>query len=223
MKHFSDWQWADYVRGVVEHAARTAMDAHLSSGCRRCGRMVDVLQGVALMAQGERNHEPPEHVIRKAKAIYALHRPEKDSLPKAVARLMHDSFRAPLPAGLRTGNRGPRHALFEAEGYYLDLQLEYQPTSGLVTLIGQLANRDRLGSSAAGTPVWLKERNTLVATTVCNQFGEFQLQYPIEGDLRLHLPLATEGKGLEIPLNSVSPAPGGRPQAERKRRRTRRP
>lgn len=221
MKHFSDWQWTDYARGVVEDAVRTAMSAHLSSGCRRCGRIVDVLQGVAVTAQRERNHEPPEQVIRNATAIYAMHRPEKDSLPKAVARLIHDSFREPLPAGLRSGSRLTRHALFHVGSYYLDLQLEYQPASASVTMMGQLANRDRLGSSTAGIPVSLKEGDQLVANTVCNQFGEFQLQFPIKPDLHLHLPLPTEGKRLDIPLNSVRPAAIGRPQAVRKRTRRR--
>jgi hypothetical protein len=217
MKHFRDWQWADYVRGVVEPAARTGMETHLSSGCHRCGRVVDVLQGVALIAQRERDHEPPEQVIRNAKAIYALHKPEK--LPKAVARLIHDSFRAPLPAGLRNSGRVARHALFLAGSYYLDLQLEYQPASALVTLVGQLANRDRLGTSPAGTPVSLKERDRLVASAVCNQFGEFQLQYNVQSDLHLHLALPTDGKRLEIPLNTVSPASFSQREAARKRRR----
>lgn len=221
MKHFSDWQWADYVRRVVEDPARMVMDAHLSSGCRRCGRMVDVLRGVAVTAQGEGNYEPPEQVIRSATAIYALHRPEKDSLPKAVARLIHDSFRAPLPAGLRAGSRQARHALFQSGSYYLDLQLEDQPESASVTMMGQLANRDRLGGSTAGTPVSLMEGDQLVATTVCNQFGEFQLQFHIKPDLHLHLPLPTEGKRLDIPLNRVSPAPAGRPHTARKRTRRR--
>ena len=221
MKHFSDWQWADYVRGIVEDPARRAMDSHLSSGCRRCARMVDVLRGVALMAQREGNYEPPEQVIRNATAIYALHRPQKDSLPKAVARLIHDSFREPLPAGLRSGSHLARHALFHAGSYYLDLQLEYQPTSASITMMGQLANRDRLGSSTAGIPVSLKEGDQLVATTVCNQFGEFQLQFHVKPDLHLHLPLPTEGKRLDIPLNSVRPAAAGRPHAVRKRTRRR--
>jgi hypothetical protein len=219
MTHYSDWQWTDYARGLVEDGVRAAMDTHLASGCRRCGRTVDVLRNVAQMAQGESSYEPPAQAIRNARAIYALNRPEQDSLPKAVARLIHDSFRTPLPAGLRAGNRVARHALFEAGNYSLDVQLEHRPASGVVTLIGQLANRARPDSNLAGTPVWLKERNRLVATTVCNQFGEFQLEYHIELDLRLHLPLATEGKRLEIPLDSVSPGPAGRPQPTRKRKR----
>jgi hypothetical protein len=223
MKHFSIWQWADYVRGLGEGGIRPAMDAHLLSGCSRCGPIVDVLRGVAVTAQEERNFEPSEQVVRNAQAIYALHTRQSEGWPRLVARLIHDSFRAPLPSGLRTRNRVARHALFEAGTYCLDLQLEHQPASGLVTLIGQLADRTRPEASSAGTPVWLKARRRLVGTTLCNQFGEFQFQYAIEhSHLRLHLPLSTAGKRLEIPLNSLSPAPVIRRATAKRRQRPRR-
>jgi hypothetical protein len=217
MKHFSIWQWVDHVRGLDQGGTRPAMDAHLSSGCRRCGRIVDVLRGVVATAQGERYFEPSEQVLRNAQAIYPLHTAESESVPRLVARLLHDSFLAPLPAGLRTQSRVARHALFEAGSYHLDLQLEHQPASGVVTLIGQLADQTRPEASRAGTPVWLKERKRLVATTLCNQFGEFQLQYGIEQNLRLHLPLPTDGKRLEIELNSLRPAPVSRPATPTRR------
>jgi hypothetical protein len=222
MKHFSIWQWVDHVRGLGEGAG-PAMDAHLSSGCRRCGRIVDVLRGVVETAPRDRDFEPPDQVLRNAQAIYPLYTAESESLPRLVARLVHDSFLAPLPVGLRTQSRVARHALFEAGSYHLDLQLEHQPASGVVTLIGQLADQTRPDASRAGTPVWLKERKRLVATTLCNQFGEFQLKYDSEQNLRLHLPLPTDGKRLEIELKSLSPAPVSRRPAKTKLRKVRRP
>lgn len=222
MKHFSIWQWVDHVRGLDEVATRPAMDAHLSSGCHRCGRIVDVLRGVVATAQDEGYFEPSDQVLRNAQAIFPLYTPESESLPRLVARLLHDSFLAPLPAGLRTQSRVARHALFEAGSYHLDLQLEHQPASGVVNLIGQLADQTRPETSRAGTPVWLKARKRLVATTLCNQFGEFQFQYDIEQNLRLHLPLATDGKRVEIELNSLSPAPSRRPETPRSRQLRRR-
>jgi hypothetical protein len=222
MKHFSIWQWVDHVRGLDEEGTRPAMDAHLSSGCRRCGRIVDVLRGVVRTAQGERSFEPSEQALRNAQAIYPLYAAESESLPRLVARLLHDSFLAPQPAGLRTQSRVARHALFLAGSYHLDLQLEHQPASGMVTLTGQLADQSRPDASRAGTPVWLKERKRLVATTLCNQFGEFHFQYDIERDLKLHLPLPTDGKRLEIELNSLNPAPVSRRPATPRRRPVRR-
>jgi hypothetical protein len=223
MKHFSIWQWTDYVRGLGEGVDRSAMETHLSSRCPRCQRTVNVLRGVAVTARGEAGYEPPEHAIRYAQAIYSLYRPEKASFPRLVARLVHDSVREPLPAGMRGQDRLSRHALYEAGSYCLDLQLERQRTSGLVTLIGQLADRNKPATSTADVPVWLMERKSLVASTLCNRFGEFQLEYAPGRHLRLHLPLGAARKRLEVSLNRLTPGPPSRPRPGKiARRQTRR-
>lgn len=220
MKHFTIWQWADFVRGLGEEVTRSAMEAHLSSQCARCQRIADVLRRVTVVAGGEMAYEPPELAVQQAQAIYSLRRPEKPiSFSRLVARLVHDSARTPLPAGIRAHNPLARHALFEAGNYCLDLQLEQQPASGLIRLVGQLADRTNPETSSAEIPVWLKERKRLVATTLCNRFGEFQLEYAPERNLRLHVPLSAAGKRLEVPLKELSPAPRTRPAPARPRRR----
>ena len=223
MKHFSIWQWTDFARGLSEGLDRSAMEAHLSSRCPRCQRTVNVLRGVAVTARSEADYDPPEHAIRHAQAIYSLYQPEKASFSRLVVRLVHDSVREPLPAGMRAQGRLSRHALYEAGTYYLDLQLEHQPTSGMVTLIGQLADRNKPATSAADVPVWLMERKSLVASTLCNRFGEFQLEYAPAPHLRLSLPLRAARKRLEVSLNRLTPGPPSRPRPARiARRQTRR-
>ena len=224
MKHFSIWQWTDYVRALAEEGTRSAMEAHLSSGCARCQRTVNVLRGLTAMARAEPDYEPPAHAIRYAKALYSLSQPEKVSLPRVVARLVHDSFREPLPAGLRAQNRLSRQALYEAGSYCLDLQLEQQHGSGRVTLIGQLADRNNpTTTSTAEVPVWLMKRKLLVASTHCNPFGEFQLEYAPVRDLRVCLPLRAARKRLEVSLDRLTPGLPGRPRpAKIARRKTRR-
>jgi len=219
MKHFNIWQWTDYVRAQGEEIARSAMDAHLSSGCARCQRTVNVLRGVASMARGEAAYQPPEHAIRYAHAIYSLSRPENAGLPRLIARLVHDSFRDPLPAGMRSQNRPSRHALYEAGSYCLDLQLEQQPASGLVMLVGQLADREKRMPSTADVPIWLMDRKTLVTSTLCNPFGEFQLEFAPVRDLRLHVPLRAAGKRLEVPLDRLTPGLPGKPRPVKTARR----
>lgn len=219
MKHFNIWQWVDFIRDLGEEETRAAMASHLSSRCARCQKIVKVLRGVALTARGELVCEPPEHAIRLAQAIYSLRRPDTANLPRLIARLMHDSVRAPLPAGIRAQNRLSRHALFEAGSYYLDLQLEQQPASGLVTLLGQLADRTGPERSTSEVPVWLKERKRLVATALCNRFGEFQLEYEPAPNLRLHVALPTAGKRLEVPLSPLNPTQFSRSRSAKVGRR----
>jgi len=170
---------------------------------------------VTAIAGGEAGHEPPEHAIRYAQAIYSLFRPETMSLPRLIARLVHDSMREPLPAGIRAQSRLSRHALFEAGSNYLDLQLELQGPSGPVTLVGQLADRRNPGAHS-GVPVCLMQQKSVVASTVCGRFGEFQLEYTPVRDLRLWVPLLEANKRLEIPLNRLTPGiPGPRRPARR--------
>jgi hypothetical protein len=204
MKHFTVWQWSDFVRGLVAAAPRAAMEAHLSV-CRRCTESVDVLRNVAVTARGEADYAPPDYAIRYAHAIFSLNRPEKVTFPRMLARLVHDSVLAPLPAGMRSQDRLSRHALYEAGNYFLDLQLQQQPRSGLVTLIGQLADRDNPSGIASDVPVWVMDRKSLVASTLCNRFGEFHLEYPPARNLRLQVPLPAARRRLEVSLNRLNP------------------
>jgi len=221
MKHFDIWEWADYARGLGGDAQRLAMDAHLSSGCARCARTANTFRSVAATAGAEAAHEPPDHAIRYGQAIYSLFRPETTSLPRLIARLVHDSVREPLPAGIRAQARLSRHALYEAGSYYLDLQFDQQRPSGPVTLVGQLADR-QIPASIAAVPVWLMQRKSVVASTLCDRFGEFQLEYTPARDLRLCVPLRDADKRLEIPLNRLTPEISGprRPATATRQRRS---
>jgi len=204
MKHFDIWQWADYARGLSGEVDRAAMDAHLASGCARCARTASTFRSVTAIASVEAGNEPPAHAIRYAKAVYSLFRPETTSLPRLLARLVHDSMREALPAGIRAQAGLSRHALYEAGSYFLDLQIALPHASGPVTLVGQLADRSNPAADVA-VPVWLMQQKSVVASTLCDRFGEFQLEYTPARDLWLHLPLREAHKRLEIPLSRLTP------------------
>lgn len=218
MKHFDLWQWADFVRDLASPAVQAEMAAHLSSGCTRCERNAATLKAVADVALSEAQYEPPAYAIRLAQAIYPYAPPEKSRLQKLVARLVHDTALAPLPAGIRNQERLSRRALYEAGGYHLDLQLELEPSRGVITLVGQLADRIQPSTSTAEVPVWLMDREGMVKTTVCNELGEFQLEYQPRRHLRLFVPLPEAGKRLEIPLSRLTPG-GLRTNGVRRSRR----
>jgi hypothetical protein len=116
---------------------------------------------------------------------------------------VYDSGRAPLPAGMRSQNRLSRHALYEAGSYCLDVQLEQQPRSGLVSLTGQLADRNKPPTSTADLPVRLMERKNLITSTLSNRLGEFRLEYAPARNLRLQLPLPAVRKRLEVSLSQL--------------------
>jgi hypothetical protein len=162
-----------------------------------------MLRTVFVAAQGEAAVAPPEHAVRYAHAVYSLNRPDS-KLERLVARLVRDSAREPLAAGIRGQERLSRRALFAAGDYQVDLQLERQPTSDVISLVGQVVGREQ-ASNLADVPVWLMQRESLVERTTCNTFGEFSLEYEPRRNLRLLFPLQEVGKRLEIALDHLSP------------------
>jgi hypothetical protein len=198
MRHFAIEQWVDLARGTSSDADRAAMESHLASGCARCHEVVAVLKGMTVIARAEKDCEPPESVVRLAKAAY---RPPQHE--RLVARIMYDSFLEPLPAGVRTQDRVARHTLYEAGEYSLDVRVEQHGAQETATLVGQLANRKDPGAPADGVQVMLKSRKKVVATASCNAFGEFQLDYSQAPALQLEVCLGTIGQVLEVPLGAA--------------------
>jgi hypothetical protein len=140
--------------------------------------------------------------VRYAQAFYSHVRPET-KLERLLARLVYDSDTEPLPAGIRAGARLSRRAMFAAGDHQVDLQLDRQPTSDIVTLVGQVVGRNQ-AANLADVPVWLMQRDSLVMRTTCNTFGEFRLEYEPRRNLRLLFSLEEIGKRLEIALDHLS-------------------
>ena len=221
MSHFEGGQWVDYVRGLICERDRLAMRAHLLSPCRKCGKTVDLLGKIGAVAAEERRYDVPAHVIRSVRAAYCLQQPEKVYvLPRIVGRLIYDSFREPLPAGLLSRHRLSRQALYQAAHYSLDLRLERQHGSAGVTLVGQVANEREPASPPANLPVFLMSGKRIVARTFSNTYGEFQLNYQPARHLRLYIQANQElGKRIEVPMSRFASEASARKRAPRQSNR----
>jgi hypothetical protein len=206
--HFKIWEWVDFVRGMSADARSTAMQEHLSSGCKRCEALVRVLRAFAERASQEARYEPPAEVVRLAQAIFPSRRPERS----VFARLVYDSFRDPLPVGLRAEDRVARHALYEAGDVAVDLQMEQEPGTDVVNLLGQISDRDKPRTQPPSLPVLLMSGKGLVASAVCNALGEFEIEYKATRDLRLYVPLRETSGHLELRMDELAPVStsGGR-------------
>src|SRR5437879_6522916 len=133
MKHFDIFKWTDFVRGLVEKSARLPLEHRLASGCRKCWHTADLLRKLVTAARNDSQVQVPAYALRCARAIFLLQQPEKvQILPRIPARLLYDSFREPLPAGLRTQQRLSRQYLYQAGDYSLDLRLENERGSSRV-------------------------------------------------------------------------------------------
>src|SRR5713101_6306137 len=154
MKHFELAEWTDFVRGLIEKSARLPLEHHLVSGCRKCRHTADLLRKLVIAARND--SQVPDYALRCARAIFLLQQPENiQILPRIPARLLYDSFREPLPAGLRTQQRLSRQVLYQAGDYSLDLRLENERGSPWVVLVGQIQNRKQPGKLLGEVPVLL--------------------------------------------------------------------
>jgi len=197
VKHFDIAKWTEFVRDSVGEAERAAMQAHLASGCRRCRQTAELLSKVAGAARRLSQVQVPDYALRCARAIFFLQQPEKvQILPRIPARLLYDSFREPLPAGVRTQQRLSRQALYQAGDYSLDLRLENETGTCRVTLVGQIQNRKRPSNWLGGVPILLVSGKQILAQAVSNSLGEFQMEYKPSKHLRLYVPVRRPANAL---------------------------
>lgn len=106
------------------------------------------------------------------------------------------------------GSSSAAHALYEAGGLCLDLRLSRDGFSNQMTLVGQIADMSAPGMPVGAIPVSLESTAGPVARDVCNQFGEFCLQFVADRQLNLRVSVGRCGA-------IVLPIPGARPEADR--------
>jgi hypothetical protein len=209
VKHYDMNQWTDYVRRVGDASQRDEMERHLGTGCNKCEGVVAFLKRLTTVTATD-TRTVPDFLVHNAKALFAFRHPEKVSLASTIAKLVYDSFREPVPAGVRGQPRVTRQAMYEAGDYCVDLRMEHERGGALVTLVGQVASRKDPVKAIAGTPVMLMAGKDVVARASCNQFGEFQMEYQAQQQIRLHVPVAHEdNRWIEVRLFELSPENSG--------------
>src|SRR5207247_10872552 len=106
-----------------------------------CTWAVRRLRKVVAIADSESRYKFPNYAVDYAKAIYPLQQPVKvHILAHTHTRLIHDSFREPLPAGIRSQGRIIRHTCYQAGEHTLDLHHEIVHGSSIVRLVGRIQN-----------------------------------------------------------------------------------
>ena len=68
MPHFSEEDWADFVRGIDVSTVKREMEAHLASSCRKCNSAFDLWGSVVRLAAKENDYALPDSLIRLVKA-----------------------------------------------------------------------------------------------------------------------------------------------------------
>jgi hypothetical protein len=186
MEHFNAEKWIDFVNHAVTSSEKERMDQHLKLGCESCQETVSLWQRVRTSAAMEGNYQPPDSAVRIAKAAFAgmgLANQKKGAGSRV--KVLFDSFRQPIFAGVRSAGAGTRQMLYRADPYQIDVQLEMQPGGNRIVVTGQLLNLSNAKMIASGTRILVSNMHGDVVHTVANQFGEFSGQVRNSGDLQL--------------------------------------
>ena len=204
--HWSLGEVIDLARGLASADQKADLERHLEGGCQKCLQLRVFWDRLFRIAKREADFEPPSGAVRSAKALFsALPQTGPTTGIRKVARLIYDSCREPLPAGIRTIARGARQVMYKAGTFVVDLRLESQPDNNRVCLVGQILRQADPLKSVEDVPVLLVQENSNVAETTTNSFGEFQLEFEPNKKNRLSLVLnenraiVIPSKGLEVP------------------------
>jgi DNA-binding NarL/FixJ family response regulator len=107
-----------------------------------------------------------------------------------IARLVFDSFRQPLPAGVRTLRASARQLVYEHRTIRVDMALEPLVRFGRIALAGQVLSTAEPRDKTEGLPVALLGPGGLVQATTTNPFGEFALEVSFLEDADLQIGVA---------------------------------
>jgi len=188
MEHFSEQSWADVARGISASAKAQGIQAHLAASCLNCKQSHDFWTRLYSVAQAETTYAPPENLVRMMKLEFAAKYAAQPAKAEkwSLATVLFDSVLQPLPAGVRSSAATARQMVFEAEGLTVDLRFDRMANVRAISVVGQVLDKAVPRQPLAGSPIVLwTEDGQLLATTEANEFGEFQLEFIPQNDLRL--------------------------------------
>ena len=200
-RHLTESDTLDFVRGAAAPAALRRIEQHLASGCGRCEQSVTLYRSIAATARGEARWDPPAAVLERAGDILEVRARRAAPLKRRlIPRLVFDSFRQPLPAGVRATRSVSRHVLYRAGDFFVDLRIDAEHGARRVSIVGQIAQRKaRRTVPPESVSVLLIDSRTVVARPAVNSFGEFHCDFDSRAPVRLRIQFGAQ-RGLEVPL-----------------------
>ena len=204
MKHYAIDEWVDFTRGMVAADDAAQMLAHLRSGCIDCGRLSEFTSKLSMTCTGLASAQVPEASLRLARAIFPVRMQDR---PKRGNRLpiemIFDSFLVPSAAGLRSTWQVGWQGLYRAGDCSVDLRIEPELKSTRAAVIGQITSHVQPAVEMGDLPVCLRAGKVVVAETRSNRFGEFQMEYDQQTQLKLCIYLR-DSKSIQVPLKKFT-------------------
>jgi len=200
MEHYSLEKWADFAREEIGEQEKAEMQSHLDNdGCKKCSKVLALWQRVQTTARREQSYQPPDSIVRSIKGTFAIQGPRRASRGvRAIAELLFDSARSPLPVGVRSSGTALRQLLYGAGDYRIDVRIETQADADKVAVVGQVLNSDDPDEIVGVVPVTLVRAGKVLSESFTSPFGEFDVECDRRGPFELRVALPTEV--LTLPL-----------------------
>jgi hypothetical protein len=113
-----------------------------------------------------------------------------------------DSLWRPVVAGVRSASSVPRQVVYRAGEIVIEMQLEPVPHTDRVNIAGQVSRTAAQDIGLAEISVIVSTPSATLARAATNCFGEFQLGFVPEKNLRISFGVV-DGKELSIPLDGT--------------------
>src|SRR3984893_5238718 len=199
---FATEDWVDFVNGALSSERIREMRKHLDSSCGRCSKMVELWQRVRRTIKQEAEQDVPESVVRHVRNAFVMTQSLKGARRFEIPRLVFDSLWRPAAAGVRSGPSTLRQVTYKAGDVAIEMQFEPVPHTERTNITGQMSNSARQGEGMPNVQIAITSPNGTVATASTNPFGEFQLGFVPEPNLRISFAFV-DNKELFIPLDGM--------------------
>jgi hypothetical protein len=189
-----------FAAGDLDPSASGPVEAHLAGGCPACERELAALAELRRIAGSDALEAPPAGVLARAQRIpEAGRRNPIAGLAGALAALVFDTLRDPLPRGARASASPSRQMLFRALDYDIDVRVT-AAAPGRVRISGQvLPGPERPIDAVAGLEVALLGPSVAAAITTTNELGEFDFGPRDEGAYTLCVETGEERLLADVP------------------------
>lgn len=196
MTHPDLFALVDLARHAVSPDVEAIGLAHLET-CPPCRAVVERLRVVSRGAGRDAATEAPRDAVQRAVEIGR--RVDARSGVSVLARLIFDSIHTPVPDGVRASDQ-PRHAVYEAGRWALDLQVTRSAREIVIT--GQIADRMDPTHGVGPVPVLARVGRKVVVRTATTERGEFSLAAAPRPDLHLQV-LLPPRTVVKVPLQTL--------------------
>ena len=126
----------------------------------------------------EKNYQPSDSAVQRAKAAFGVHEAWLPSRPKTKVRLVFDSFLQPLAEGLRSSMAATRQLQYSTGPLLIeiDLRKESHGPGSQTLLMGQILNVDNPNQPVQDFRVLLLRGKRYTAEAKSNTQGEFSFE-----------------------------------------------